>query len=138
MKILSLTTAGLLALTPAAAAQATTPPPLPTWLKLSASSGHPGENVSLTVACEGEASPVTTKTLRVTVPLDRNAEGHQPWAFFGESVVAAVAPGTYPVSVRCAGETLTSRFTVLAAKPRFGQVKVVPHSAPRTGDGSAA
>jgi hypothetical protein len=138
MKILSLTAAGLLALTPAAAAQTTTPPPLPTWLQLSASSGHPGEKVSLTVACEGEASPVTTRALRITVPLDRNAEGHQPWALFGESVVAAVAPGTYPVSVRCAGKPLTAHFTVLAAKPRPGQVKVLPHGAPRTGDGSAA
>ncbi|ADJ43455.1 hypothetical protein AMES_1631 [Amycolatopsis mediterranei S699] len=138
MKILFLTAAGLFALTPAAAAQTTTPPPLPTWLRLSASSGHAGEKVSLTVACEGEASPVTTRALRVTVPLDRNAEGHQPWAFFGESVVAAVAPGTYPVSVRCAGKPLTAHFTVLAAQPRPGQVKVLPHGAPRTGDGSAA
>ncbi|MGW4061290.1 hypothetical protein ACWEGE_23620 [Amycolatopsis sp. NPDC004747] len=137
MKILSLTAAGLLALTPAAAAQTTTPAPLPTWLKLSAASGHAGERVSLTVACESEVGPVTTKALRITAPLDRNAEGHQPWAFFGESTVAAVAPGTYPVSVRCGGETLTARFTVLG-KPRPSQVKVLPHGAPRTGDGSAA
>ncbi|WP_410674702.1 hypothetical protein [Amycolatopsis sp. cmx-4-68] len=136
MKILSLTAACLLVLTPAAAAQTTTP--LPTWLKLSASSGHPGEKVSLTVACDGEAGPVTTRALRITEPLARNAEGHQPWALFGEGVVAAVSPGTYPVSFRCAGKPVTGHFTVLGAKPRPGQVKVLPHGAPRTGDGSAA
>ncbi len=138
MKILSLTAACLLALTPAAAAQTTSPPPLPTWLKLSGYSGHPGEKVALTVACDGEAGPVTTKALRITTTPARNTEGHQPWALFGESVVAAVAPGTYPVSFRCAGKPVTVRFTVLAAKSRPGQVKVVPQGAPRTGDGSAA
>ncbi|WP_372671868.1 hypothetical protein [Amycolatopsis kentuckyensis] len=138
MKILSLTAAFLLALTPAAAAQTTSPPPLPTWLKLSGYSGHPGEKVSVTVACDGAAGPVTTKALRITTPPAPDAEGHQPWALFGESVVAAVAPGTYPVSFRCAGKPVTVHFTVLAAKSRPGQVKVLPQGAPRTGDGSAA
>ncbi|SEF37046.1 hypothetical protein SAMN05421837_112157 [Amycolatopsis pretoriensis] len=137
MKIVALTAACLLVLTPAAAAQ-TTSPPLPTWLRLSVHSGHPGEKVSLTVACDGEAGPVTTQALRITTPPAPDAEGHQPWALFGESVVAAVAPGTYPVSFRCAGKPVTVRFTVLAAKSGPGQVKVVPQGAPRTEDGSAA
>jgi hypothetical protein len=136
LPIAAASTACLLALAPAAAAQTETP--TPTWLKLSAYSGHPGGKVSLAAACYGEASPVTTKALRVTEPLASNAEGHQPWALFGESVIAAVAPGTYPVSFHCAGEPVTVHFTVLAAKPRPGQVKVPPRGAPQTGDGSAA
>jgi hypothetical protein len=119
--------------------------PLPVWLTLSADSGKPGEKVSIAAACGAVASPLTTKGLRLTQPLAANAEGHQPWALFAESVVADVVPGSYSVVFRCGGgQRVESYFTVLAkentARPKAGrtQVEVFPKGAPETGGGGTA
>jgi hypothetical protein len=138
---------GLFLLAPVALAQTTTepptsttepaPPPLPVWLKLSAYSGYAGERVSVAAACEADASPLTSEALQVTEPLARNAEGHQPWALFGETVIRDRRQGSYPVSFHCAGEPVTVYFTVLAKqKPVKSQTVKVPKGAPETGDGS--
>ena len=119
--------AGLLATTSAAVAA-----PVPTWLKLSAHSGQPGAKVSVAAACDGDAGTITSRAIKVNEPLAHNAEGHQPWALFGETVVADVKPGIYTVSISCAGASVTAQFTVLAAKHQV----VKPKGAPRTGDGS--
>jgi hypothetical protein len=136
--VISAAAAGILALGSTAPAASTppTPPPDPVWLVLSAHSGHPGEKVSITVACLDETGPLVTKALRVTEPLAPNAEGHQPWKLFGESVVADVRPGLYPVSFTCAGKPVTVHFLVLA-KEIHRQVTAVPKGAPQTGDGSS-
>jgi hypothetical protein len=47
-----------------------------------------------------------------------NTEGHQPWALFAEGVIADVASSSYPVSFRCGGEPVETRFTVLAKENR--------------------
>jgi hypothetical protein len=119
--------------------------PLPVWLRLSAYSGHPGEKVSIAVACGADASPLTTKALRLTQPLAANAEGHQPWALFANSVIADVAPGSYSVMFHCGGgQPVKTYFTVLAkeetATPKEGrtQVDVFPKGAPETGGGGTA
>lgn len=127
LAVLAALVPGLFALAPVAAAQ------LPTYLQLSAYRGHVGEKVSVAAACGADASPLTSPALRVTAPLARNAEGHQPWALFAETVVKAVRPGAYPVSFSCGGEPVTVHFTVVAR-----QVPVVPEGAPETGDGSLA
>ncbi|GHF22573.1 hypothetical protein GCM10017786_65750 [Amycolatopsis deserti] len=127
------------------------PEPLPVWLKLSAYSGHPGEKVSVAAACGDEASPLTTRALRVTQPLEANPEGHQPWALFAETVIRDVPEGSYPVSFHCGGDPVTVYFTVLhrdsspapssgqsKKAPGPGQTRVVPQGAPQTGDGSLA
>ncbi|HVV13144.1 hypothetical protein [Amycolatopsis sp.] len=145
---------GLFVLSPLASAETTTEPPssspattttttttepspqpLPVWLKLSAYSGQPGWKVSVAAACEGTASPLTSAALRVTEPLGRNAEGHQPWALFGETVIRDVPSGSYPVSFDCAGTPVTVHFTVLA-KEKASQTAKIPSGAPQTGDGS--
>ncbi len=133
--LISAVTAGFLALGPATPVPTQPSAPLPVWLKLSADSGHSGEKVSIQAACEDESGPLTTKALRVTKPLARNAEGHQPWALFGEASVADVRPGMYSVSFRCAGKLVATHFLV-QAKQKPVQVKVVPKGAPQTGDGS--
>ncbi|OXM61740.1 MULTISPECIES: hypothetical protein [Amycolatopsis] len=149
--------ATLVAATPAFAQTTTTEPtspePLPVWLKLSAYSGHPGEKVSVAAACDDQASPLTTRALRVTQPLEANPEGHQPWALFAETVIRDVPEGSYPVSFHCGGDPVTVYFTVLdrdsspapgsgqtkkAPASSQGQTRVVPQGAPRTGDGSLA
>lgn len=128
-------------------AEETTSAPMPVWLKLSAYSGHAGEQVSVAAACDAEASPLTTRALRVTQPLAANAEGHQPWALFAETVIRDVPEGSYPVSFHCGGEPVTVYFTVLdrdsspapgKADQSPGQTRVVPRGAPQTGDGSLA
>ncbi|WP_236795685.1 hypothetical protein [Amycolatopsis sp. GM8] len=128
---------GLVTLTPVAAAETTTQPSLPVYLRLSAYSGHAGEKVSVAAACDADASPLTTSALSVTQPLARNAEGHQPWALFAETVIRDVRPGSYPVSFHCGGDPVTVHFTVLAREKR-AQVPVVPKGAPQAGDGSLA
>ncbi|HJQ45220.1 MAG TPA: hypothetical protein VJ870_02695 [Amycolatopsis sp.] len=148
---------GLLLLAPVASAETTTtteptPQPLPVWLNLSAYSGHPGEKVSVAAACADDASPLTTEALQVTEPLARNAEGHQPWALFAETVIRDVPQASYPVSFHCGGEPVTVHFTVLAKEKATTpakqpapsttssaadqQVSKVPKGAPQTGDGS--
>jgi len=87
----------------------------------------------------------------VTQPLAANAEGHQPWALFAETVIRDVPEGSYPVSFHCGGEPVTVPFTVLdrdsspapgkvdrGSAPSPGQTRVVPRGAPQTGDGSLA
>ena len=153
---------GLLLLTPFASAETTTteptPQPLPVWLNLSAYSGQPGGKVSVAAACGDVASPLTTEALAITQPLARNAEGHQPWALFAETVIRDVPQASYPVSFHCGGEPITVYFTVLAKekptstvkdKPRnekkapsstskaAPQVSKLPKGAPQTGDGSS-
>lgn len=139
----------LFAVTPVALADTTTQPPttttttepspqpLPVYLKLSAYSGHAGEKVSIAAACGADASPLTSEALKVTEPLAANAEGHQPWALFGEAVIRDVAQGSYPVSFHCGGDPVTVHFTVLAKQnaPK-AQTPLVPKGAPQTGDGS--
>lgn len=118
------------------------PEPLPVYLKLSAYSGHAGERVSVAAACDATASPLTTQALRLTQPLAANAEGHQPWALFAETVIRDVPQGSYPVSFHCGGNPVTVYFTVLQRKsspaPSPGQTRKVPQGAPETGDGSLA
>jgi hypothetical protein len=145
---------GLFAFTPVALAETTTEPPttttttepsaqpLPVYLKLSAYSGHAGEKVSVAAACGADASPLTSEALKVTEPLASNAEGHQPWALFGETVIRDVSQGSYPVSFHCGGDPVTVHFTVLAKQnpathnPAKAQTPLVPKGAPQTGDGS--
>lgn len=155
---------GLFALTPIAAAETTAEPPasssassepttttepssqpLPVFLQLSAYSGHAGEKVSVASACDAEASPLTSEALRVTEPLAANAEGHQPWALFAETVIRDVRQGSYPVSFHCGGDPITVHFTVLAREKvakqvpdKAKQVPIVPKGAPQTGDGTLA
>jgi hypothetical protein len=89
--------------------------PLPVWLKLSAYSGKPGEKVSIAAAFSTDASPLTTKALRLTPPMAANAEGHQPWSLFAESVIADVAPASYSVMFHCGdGQPVETHLTVLA------------------------
>ena len=121
------------------------PEPLPVFLQLSAYSGHAGEKVSVAAACDTESSPLTTQALRVTQPLAANAEGHQPWALFAETVIRDVPEGSYPVSFHCGGDPVTVYFTVLdrdktstKQAPGKSQTRQVPKGAPQTGDGSLA
>jgi hypothetical protein len=60
-----------------------------------------------------------------------NTGGHQPWALFAEGVIADVASSSYPVSFRCGGEPVETRFrfTVLAKENR---------ESPSTGCGGTA
>ncbi|MEC3982355.1 hypothetical protein [Amycolatopsis sp. H20-H5] len=111
--------------------------PSPVWLAFTSNSARPGTKVSVTAACESDASPLTGKALRVKAPLARNAEGHQPWALHADAVVTDVAPGSYPVSFRCGDQPVTVSFTVLP-KSVPKQVAVVPRGAPRTGAGGMA
>lgn len=120
--------------------------PLPVFLRLSAYSGHAGEKVSVAAACDAEASPLTSEALKVTEPLAANAEGHQPWALFAETVIRDLRQGSYPVSFHCGGDPITVYFTVLAREKVAHQVPgkvaqqvpVVPKGAPQTGDGTLA
>jgi hypothetical protein len=114
------------------------PQPLPVYLQLSAYSGHAGEKVSIAAACGADASPLTSEALKVTEPLAANAEGHQPWALFAETVIRDVRQGSYPVSFHCGGDAVTVHFTVLAREKAVAQVPVVPKGAPQTGDGTLA
>lgn len=118
------------------------PEPTPAWLTLSAYSGHAAEKVAVAAACFDRFGPLTTQALRVTQPLAANAEGHQPWALFAETVIRDVPEGSYPVSFDCGGEPVTVHFTVLQRRPDTtpgtGQTRTVPRGAPETGDGSLA
>ena len=122
---------------PAPSTTSAAPEPL-VWLKLSAYSGEPGWKVSVAAACDQpDASPLTSEALRVTSPLARNAEGHQPWALFAETVIAEVPPGSYPVSFHCGGNPVEQHFTVLARKSP-PQVSKVPTGPVDTGGGWTA
>ncbi|RZS36779.1 hypothetical protein EV193_10613 [Herbihabitans rhizosphaerae] len=108
------------------------------WLRLSAYSGYPGEKVSVAAACDrGEVSPLTAVALRQTEPFGSNPDGHQPWAFFAETVIKDVKPGSYPVSFHCGGDPVTQHFTVLERK-QGTQVKEIPQGPVDTGGGGTA
>jgi hypothetical protein len=133
----STTTGATTTSTTTAASTTTTSPATDTspWIKLSAYSGFAGEKVSVAAACfDPPVSPLTAPALRETSAFASNSDGHQPWAFFAETVIRDLPQGSYPVEFHCGGKPVITHFTVLAKH----QVPTKPKGAPETGGGGMA
>ncbi|WP_208720539.1 hypothetical protein [Amycolatopsis circi] len=165
----ALVAAGMLSAAPAFAAEAPTTPPAsstaapssspateePTdenpgvpkaFIRVLPSSGHAGDRVTVRVGCEaseiknlnsaalqfGKLHPVGTQNDPSKAPISQGTA----------TVRAGVKPGVYKVAFSCGSADLTTKFTVLGAKPAPQpkpapaapkQVSKVPSGAPQTG-----
>ncbi|MGH3909895.1 MAG: hypothetical protein ACRDRM_03600 [Pseudonocardiaceae bacterium] len=115
------------------------------FVRVHPSTARPGDTVAAQASCDADEATLSSPVLH-TVTLTPDPEGHQPWALHGSTTVNEDAePGDYPVSAQCAGGTLETTLTVLAAADETDtdqtgadgdQVSRVPRGAPETGDGA--
>ncbi|MBB1157648.1 hypothetical protein [Amycolatopsis dendrobii] len=171
----ALVAAGMLSAAPAFAAETSaTPPPSSTatappssspeeppgdsggvpkaFIRVLPSSGHAGDRVTVRVGCEAsEIQNLNSAALQFGKlhPVGpQNDPSKAPISQGAATVRSGVKPGTYQVSFSCGSADLTTKFTVLGAKPAPKptptpapkQVSKVPSGAPQTGgtDGPVA
>ncbi|WP_409466776.1 hypothetical protein [Amycolatopsis sp. GA6-003] len=170
----ALVAAGMLSAAPAFAAEApttppttstaTTPPSSPTeeppdgdagvpkaFIRVLPSSGHAGDRVTVRVGCEAseiknlKSAALQFGKLHPAGP--QNDPAKAPISQGTATVRSGVKPGTYQVSFSCGSADVTTKFTVLGAKPSPKptapapkQVSKVPSGAPQAGgtDGPVA
>lgn len=129
------TTAGV---TTTAGATTTTTGPAP-HASIRAREVAPGQ-VVLEATCDRDTTTATVTSSGLAAPVTLTFVGGR--GAFARDVTRPVAqPGTYPVTLRCAGTTVVSRLVVTGrrrAKPVQPQVTAIPVGAAQTGGGALA
>ena len=106
------------------------------FLRLLPAVGRPGSPIAVRVGCEAQyiaklSSPVLDFGKLTAGP--QNNPKVAPLSKGTATVKKNAKPGTYTASYECGGAQITTKFTVLPAKPAPKQVTKVPAGAPQTG-----